>query len=139
FARHSPAMRSLIVRNIGFSVCASAFWALLPVIAREELHLGAAGFGLLSAGFGSGAIAGALAIPGQLQRRSLNIVVTAGTILWTAAIALVAATNLVPLAIVAACAGGAAWVCVLASLSAATQSSAPAWVRARAVSLNLVS
>ena len=47
------------------------------------------------------------------------------------------ATGLV-LAIVAACFGGAAWVAVLAGLSAGTQTSAPAWVRARAVSVNLV-
>jgi MFS family permease len=33
---------------------------------------------------------------------------------------------------------GAAWVSVLASLSAGTQSSAPAWVRARALAMNLV-
>jgi MFS family permease len=139
FARHSPAMRSLIVRNVSFSVCASAFWALLPVIARDELRLGAGGFGLLSAGFGVGAIVGALAIPGQLQRRSLNVVVSAGTILWTGAIALLATVDLVAIAIMAAWAAGAAWVSVLAGLSAGTQSSAPAWVRARAVSLNLVS
>ena len=139
FARHSPAMRSLMLRNVSFSVCASAFWALLPVIARDQLHLGAGGFGMLSAGFGTGAIVGALALPGQLQRTSLNVVVTVGTLLWTGAIALLAATDLVAVAIVAACGGGAAWVCVLASLSAGTQSSAPAWVRARAVSVNLVS
>ena len=72
YARHSLAMRSLMIRNISFSLCASAFWALLPVIARDQLQLGAGGFGLLSAGFGIGAIVGALAIPGQLQRRSLN-------------------------------------------------------------------
>ena len=77
FARHSLPMRSLMIRNVSFSLCASAFWALLPVIARDQLQLGAGGFGLLSAGFGIGAIAGALAIPGQLQRRSLNAVVTA--------------------------------------------------------------
>jgi len=138
FARHSLAMRSLMIRNVSFSVCASAFWALLPVIARDQLQLGAGGFGLLSAGFGAGAVAGALAIPGQLQRRSLNAVVTLGMILWTGAIALLATTDLVAIAIVAAFSGGAAWVFVLASLSAGTQSSAPAWVRARAVSVNLV-
>ncbi|HEU5284458.1 MAG TPA: MFS transporter, partial [Burkholderiales bacterium] len=33
---------------------------------------------------------------------------------------------------------GAAWVSALASLSAGTQSSAPAWVRARALAMNLV-
>jgi MFS family permease len=138
FARHSPAMRSLVARNVSFSLCAAAFWALLPVIARDQLQLGAGGFGLLSAGFGAGAIAGALAIPGQLQRRSLNVVVTAGTILWMGAIALLAVIDIVAVAILAAFAGGTAWVCVLASLSAGTQSSAPAWVRARAVSVNLV-
>ena len=37
-----------------------------------------------------------------------------------------------------ACAAGAAWVAVLASLSAGTQSTAPAWVRARAVAMSLV-
>lgn len=37
YARHSPAMRSLIIRNLSFSVCASALWALLPVIARDQL------------------------------------------------------------------------------------------------------
>jgi MFS family permease len=138
YARHSLAMRSLMIRNVSFSLCASAFWALLPVVARDQLQLGAGGFGLLSAGFGAGAIVGALAIPGQLQRRSLNTVVTGGTVLWIGAIALLAATDFVAIALVAACGGGAAWVSVLASLSTGTQSSAPAWVRARAVSVNLV-
>lgn len=139
FARHSPAMRSLMLRNVSFSVCASAFWALLPVIARDQLHLGAGGFGLLSGGFGAGAVVGALALPGHLQRWSLHRVVTAGTLLWACAIGLLAFTHHVAVGIVAAFGGGAAWVCVLASLSAGTQSSAPAWVRARAVSVNLVS
>jgi MFS family permease len=138
FARHSLAMRSLMIRIISFGLCASAFWALLPVIARDQLRLGAGGFGLLSAGFGVGAIAGALAIPGQLQRRSLNAVVTAGAVLWIGAVALLAATDVVAIAIVAACGGGVAWVSVFAGLSAGTQSTAPAWVRARAVSVNLV-
>ncbi|HEU0202958.1 MAG TPA: MFS transporter, partial [Burkholderiaceae bacterium] len=138
YARHSPAMRSLIVRTASFSLCASAFWALLPVIARDQLQLGAGGFGLLSAGFGSGAILGALSIPGLVQARSLNYVVNGAMLLWLGAIALLAATDIVALAIVSACLGGAAWVAVLAGLSAGTQSSAPGWVRARAVSVNLV-
>jgi hypothetical protein len=51
---------------------------------------------------------------------------------------LLAAIDVVAVAILAAFACGTAWVCVLAGLSAGTQSSAPAWVRARAVSVNLV-
>ncbi len=138
YARHSVAMRSLIIRNLNFAVCASAFWALLPVIARDQLGLGAGGFGLLSAGFGTGAVIGALAIPRQLQSRPLNKVVTSGVVLWTLAIVLVAVTHLTAIAIVGACCAGFAWVTVFASLSTGTQSAAPAWVRARAVAMNIV-
>ena len=138
YARHSTAMRSLIIRNLNFAICASAFWALLPVIARDQLGLGAGGFGLLSAGFGTGAVMGALAIPGQLQSRSLNAIVTSGVLLWTLAVVLIAATGITALAVAGAFCAGVAWVTVFASLSAGTQSSAPAWVRARAVGMNIV-
>lgn len=137
YARHSAAMRSLIIRNLNFSVCASAFWALLPVIARDQLGLGAGGFGLLSAGFGTGAVIAALSIPHQLQRQSLNKVVTSGVLLWTVAIVLVAVTQITALGLVGACCAGVAWVTVFVSLSTGTQSTAPAWVRARAVAMNL--
>jgi len=138
YARHSRPMRSLIVRNLSFCVCASALWALLPVIARDQLGLGAGGYGLLSASFGIGAVVGALSIPRQLQSRTLNAVVTSGVLLWTVATLLIAATDITAIALVGACGAGIAWVCVLASLSAGTQSTAPAWVRARAVAMNLV-
>jgi len=55
YARHSPPMRALMSRNLSFSVCASALWALLPVIARDQLGLGAGGYGMLSASLGIGA------------------------------------------------------------------------------------
>jgi len=138
YARHSAAIRSLIIRNLNFSMCASAFWALLPVIARDQLGLGAGGFGLLSAGFGAGAVIGALAIPRQLQGRSLNKVVTSGVLLWTVAIVLVAVSHITAIGIVGACCAGVAWVTVFASLATGIQSTAPAWVRARAVGMNLV-
>jgi MFS family permease len=138
YARHSAAMRSLVIRNLNFAVCASAFWALLPVIARDQLGIGAGGFGLLSAAFGTGAVVGALAIPGQLRTRPLNSVVTSGVLLWTLAILLIAASSITALTVVGAACAGVAWVTVFASLSAGTQSSAPAWVRARAVGINIV-
>ena len=138
FARHSAPMRALIIRNLSFSICASALWALLPVIARDQLHLGAGGFGALFASFGVGAVAGALAIPRLLRRQPLNKVVTVSVLGWIVAISAVAATEIAVVAMVGAAGAGAAWVGVLASLSAGTQSAAPAWVRARAVAMNLV-
>ncbi len=138
FVRHSAGMRSLTLRNFYFAVCASAFWALLPVIARDQFQLGAGGFGLLSGGFGLGAVAGAVSIPSQLRRRTLNSVVLSASVLWTLAMLLIAVTDLTVIAVGGTFAAGMAWVCVFASLSAGTQSTAPAWVRARAVAVNLV-
>jgi MFS family permease len=131
-------MRALILRNLTFALCAAAFWALLPVIARDQLGLGAGGFGLLSAAFGLGAVIGALTLPSQLRQRSLHALVTAAVVLWSAATLLVAVTTWLVLAVGGAFAAGMAWVSVFASLSAGTQSSAPAWVRARAVAMALV-
>jgi MFS family permease len=111
---------------------------LLPVIARDQLGLGAGGFGLLSASFGIGAVFGALYIPPRLHRMPLNAVVSAGVVLWSFGTLLIAATHTTAIALVGTCAAGAAWVTVLASLSAGTQSTAPAWVRARAVAMSLV-
>ena len=138
FARHSPAMRSLVILNLSFTVCASALWALLPLVARDQLGLGPGGYGLLFGTFGTGAVVCALTIPTQLQRRPLNTVVRGSVVVWIAATLLISASEITVIALVGALFAGAAWVGVLASLSAGTQSTAPAWVRARAVSINLM-
>jgi MFS family permease len=138
YVRHSPPLLALIVRNLSFSVCASALWALLPVVARDQLGLGAGGFGMLFGFFGAGAVAGALWLPRHLRQMALDTVVTAGHLVWVAAAVIIAVAPTVAVAIVGTCAAGAAWVTVLASLSAGTQSAAPGWVRARAVSTSLV-
>ena len=138
YTRHSTQMRSLIGRTLAFSICASALWALLPVIARDQLGLGAGGYGTLFGLFGTGAVIAAMLIPRQLQMMTLNTVVTSNMLLWTVSTLLVASSNITGVAMAGAFGAGAAWVGVLASLGAGTQSSAPSWVRARAVSISLM-
>jgi len=138
YLRHSAPLKAFVIRNLSFAMCASALWALLPVIARDQLQLGAGGFGMLLGFFGTGAVVGALWLPRHLQKVSLNAVVTGGYVLWAVAALVIAFAPDVAVAVAGTCAAGAAWVSVLASLSAGTQSTAPGWVRARAVSTNLV-
>ena len=138
YARHSPPMRALIGRTLSFSLCASALWALLPLIARDQLGLDAGGFGMLSASFGIGAVVWVLGIQRHLPHLPLNTLVTAGYFLWMAATLLVAFAATTWVAVLGCFAAGAAWVAVLPALSAGIQSTAPAWVRARAVAMNLV-
>lgn len=139
FARYSSAMRALIIRTLVFSICASALWALLPVIARDQLGMSAAGYGAMFGMFGSGAVVSAFFMPKLLQRFPLNTVVNGNVLLWIVATLVVASSHIVAVAMIGALAAGAAWVGVLASLGAGTQSAAPGWVRARAVSLGLLS
>ncbi len=138
FVRHSKPMRAIILRNLIYSLCASSLWALLPVIARDQLGLGAGGFGLLFGSFGAGAVVAALNVSAQLRKRSLQRVVLAASLLWVISTTLVAATELAALALIGAFGAGASWVGVFASLGAGTQSAAPAWVRARAVAMSFV-
>jgi predicted MFS family arabinose efflux permease len=138
FMRHSGPLRALLVRNFSFCICGSALMALLPVVARDQLGLGAAGFGVLFGSFGAGAVLGALTIPRHLAKMSLTRLVKLGGLLWVAATLLVAIADTTAFALYGCFAAGAAWVSVLASLAAGMQSSMPAWVRARAMSLGLL-
>ena len=93
YARHSPSLRAFILRTLAFTACASALWALLPIVARDQLGLGAGGYGFLFGTFGVGAVIGAITIPRQLRQRSLNRVVYAGTMLWAMSCLLIASTD----------------------------------------------
>ena len=63
YVRHSPPLRTVLVRTGTFVLPASAVWALLPLYARDELGLGAAGYGILLGFFGIGAVACGLLLP----------------------------------------------------------------------------
>jgi MFS family permease len=138
YARHSSPLRAILVRNFTFALCASSLYALLPVIARDQLHLGPGGFGILFGSFGAGAVVAALNIPRALGKHSLQRMVLAASLLFVISATLVAASEHQMLAMVGAFGAGASWVGVFASLGAGTQSAAPAWVRARAVAMGFV-
>src|SRR6185503_13740893 len=62
FARHSPALRRVLLRTFLFMVCGAGVMALMPVLGRETGH-GAVGFGLLLGSLGIGAVSGATVLP----------------------------------------------------------------------------
>jgi MFS family permease len=139
FAWHSELILAQLVRTVAYSGAGSALWALLPVIGQQQLGLGAAGFGLLMACLGGGAVATGLVIGHLRQRLGLEMLVAAGGVLY-AAVMLVAALVRWPPAVYAALVfGGASWMAVMSTYNTATQTSAPPWVRARAVSMHMVS
>jgi hypothetical protein len=66
---HAARCCATLVRTVAFFVFGSAGWALLPLVARRELGLGPAGYGVMLACDRPGAIAGAILLP-RLRKRS---------------------------------------------------------------------
>jgi MFS family permease len=138
FARHSEPVLAQLVRTVAYSSAGSALWALLPVIGQRQLGLGAAGVGLLTGCLGAGAVAAGLVIGRIRARFSLEDLVRSGCIAYAGAM-LVAAFATWPIAVyLALMVAGAAWMAVMSTFNTATQTSAPPWVKARAVAMHVL-
>ena len=67
YIRHHPPMRAILLRAFLFTGFASAVWALLAVVAQQDLHAGAMAYGVLNGCLGIGAVVGASLLP-KLRR-----------------------------------------------------------------------
>src|SRR5688572_25973726 len=139
YARHSPMILAQLLRTVAYSGAGSALWALLPAIAAQQLKLGAAGFGFLMGCLGTGAVAAGL-ILGRLRASwGLERLVAVGSVVFAATMLVAAFVRIPVVVFVSLALGGAGWMAVMATFNTATQSSAPPWVRSRAVALHTVS
>jgi len=68
FLRSNRRVETLIVLTATFSVFGFPYLVMMPVFARDVLHVGAAGYGALTAAVGGGAMLGALAIAVNSRR-----------------------------------------------------------------------
>jgi MFS family permease len=138
YACNAPPLVAVLVRTGLFIVCGSAFWALLPVIARRDLGLDALGYGALLGCFGFGAIVGAACLPRVTSRLTVDMVVCLATICFAFVSALTALWRFLPGLGVAMMLGGVAWIAMMGSLNGTAQTAVPAWVRARALGAYLL-
>jgi MFS family permease/quinol monooxygenase YgiN len=138
YVRYAPEVRAVLVRAGVFIGAGSALWALLPVLARRELGLGAAGFGVLLGCIGLGAVGGATVLPRLRGKYSVDHVLIGATVVFAlVTVALALLRDVVALSAVMV-AGGVAWIMLMASFNTAAQNTAPAWVRARALGAYLL-
>lgn len=137
YARHTPAVGSHLVRTVAFAVAGASIWALAPAIA-QALGLGAAGYGLLMACLGSGAVTGGFFSARLRAHIGLENLVRGCTVVFALAILICASSRERSVFFPALFLGGAAWIGITATLNAAAQTSAPRWVRARVGSMHTV-
>jgi MFS family permease len=137
FALHAPAFQRTVLRAGSFFLFASAYWALLPIIARRELGGGPAYYGTLLTSIGLGAVIGAIALPKLRRHVSAEGILRIGTVAtMLVLIVLAAVRDKIVVAGVMAVAGSA-WIVVLTTANVSAQTHLPNWVRGRALAVYL--
>src|ERR1051326_4231139 len=132
YARQEPRIRTVLVRTLLFSIFASVFWALLPLIASK---FGAEGFGAMLAFFGVRALGGAGVLALARRHFSPDAIIACATLIFAIALCGLVRSLSLSIASVFSAAAGLAWISILATLNTAAQTAAPAWVRARVISM----
>jgi MFS family permease/quinol monooxygenase YgiN len=136
FAWHSPSVFAQLVRTLAYAAAGSALWALLPVIAATQLGMGSAGFGFLMGCMGTGAVVAGFAIGPLRVRFGLERLVAGGCVIFALAMLVTALLTWRWGVYVALLLAGASWMAVMSTFNTATQTSAPAWVRSRALAMH---
>ncbi|MFI9502888.1 MFS transporter [Nocardia sp. NPDC052566] len=138
FIRAAPAIRRVLFRSILFIAPASALWALLPVIARDELGLSSSGYGVMLGALGLGAVVGAL----TLSRIRVLLTPTQrlglAAVLFGLATAAAAVVHSLPVVLILLIFAGLAWLLAMSTMNSTMQLLLPAWVRARGLSVYLL-
>lgn len=134
-ARQNRHLRATLFRAVGFFFFASAYWALLPLLAREQIEGGPQLYGLLLGAIGAAAVAGALALPKAKAILGADRLVAAGALGTALAMLLFGLAREPVLGFIASITAGASWITVLATLNVSAQVALPDWVRARGLSI----
>jgi len=135
YTRFTPVMRAVLVRAVLQIFCVSAMWALLAVVAREQLHLGAMGYGILTGCIGLGAVTGAILLPRLRQRLATDAILTTAALAFAATLLIMAWVHRFWPLVLVLFLGGMAWTSTTSCLNIAVQLSVPAWVQARSLGI----
>jgi predicted MFS family arabinose efflux permease len=135
YARNSPHLRSTLIRAAVFFLFASAYWALLPLVTRNQIAGGADLYGYLLGAIGAAAVGAAFSLPWLKSRLGPDRLVAAGTLGTASAMVLFALAREPATALAGSIVAGASWIFVLASLNVSAQVSLPDWVRGRGLAV----
>jgi MFS family permease len=135
FVRNTPAVRAAMMRTIAYSLPCAAPWALLPLVVREQLHLGAGMYGVILGMMGVGGVTSGMLLPMVRARFTRNATVLGCSLSSCAGIAVLALSRHWAFAAGGMLLFGIGWTSAYATIQAAAQLVCPTWVRARALSI----
>ncbi len=135
YARHDAPLRATLARSVAFFLFASAYWALLPLVAREQLAGGPELYGVLLASIGGGAVGAAFVLPKLKAWLGLNRLVAAAEVGTAASLVAFGMAQEALMAVAAGVLAGACWIGAVANLNISAQVALPNWVRGRGLAM----
>jgi MFS family permease len=130
----APAVQSVIIRSISFTIFGAALFALLPSLMRYELGFDSLEFGFMLGSLGTGAIiGGTLILPYLREKISAEWHFFSAIILFATVMILLASSNNFIFLLGVMFAGGIAWIIVVATLNVSMYKANPKWVGARSL------
>jgi len=134
-SRNNRHLRATLLRAIGFFLFASCYWALLPLVARNQVGGDATFYGVLLGTIGVSAIAGVFGLAWLKVTLGPNKVVAAGSIGTAITLVLYGAARDPVTALSASAVAGVCWIAVLSTLNVSAQFALPEWVRGRGLAI----
>jgi predicted MFS family arabinose efflux permease len=138
YLRNSPPLQGPLLRAFLFTFFVSAVWSLLAVVARQDMHQGAMGYGILNGSLGAGAVVGAATLARIRRRVSADALLAAALGYYVVVLLVLAFIKTPAIIIPALMVAGFAWTCSMSTLNVAVQLSVPDWVQARALGTYLM-
>ena len=135
YARYNPYLKATLTRTIAFFLFGSAYWALLPLVARTQIAAGPALYGVLLGVIGASAVGGAFLLRPLREKLGADSLVAAASLGTAIATAMFALAHHPATAIVASFVAGVSWIAAVASLNVSAQVALPEWVRGRGLAM----
>lgn len=133
YVRYAPNLQASLLRAFTFTFFFSAIWALLAVVARNTLHQGALGYGILNGSLGLGAVMAAFTLARIRVHFSTDRIIAAATFYNVFTLIVLARVHRPSIIIATLVVSGFCWTSSMASLNTSVQMSVPDWVQARAL------
>lgn len=136
YTAHSRANVAVLLRVLTFILPSVALWSQLPILAKQ-VHADSTGFSILLVSVGGGAIFGVFMMQDLQRRFSIDGAVNGCTAMFAIGLVLLSQVTHAWLADLVMFFLGINWVIIPTNFNVATQTSVPAWVKGRALSMYL--
>jgi predicted MFS family arabinose efflux permease len=134
-ARYNPYLTATLIRAAAFLLFASAYWALLPLVALRQVDSGPALYGILLGAIGAAGVSGTFVLPWLKNRLGCDRLLAVGTVGTTVATVVFGTSRMPAITLIGCLIAGVSWIAALSALFVSAQVALPEWVRGRGLAV----